>query len=101
MVGANVVVKPWCCSACSSCVRPSVIVVGDSGAVGGVGPVEKVIKMFPLNVGEVVNRQVGIRGFMHKLKDDPFQGASAVVVRVAEDAMVPVAEVGLLLVEDM
>ncbi len=32
---------------------------------------------------------------------DPFQGASAVVAHVAEDLMVPVLEVGFLLVEDI
>ncbi len=78
-----------------------VVVVGDSGEVGGMGAVEELIEMFSFNVNEVVNCQVGIGGFMHKLTDDPFQGASAVVVRVAEDTMVPVAKVGLLLVEDM
>ncbi len=57
--------------------------------------------MLPLNVGEVVDRQIGVGGFVRKSMDDPFQGASAVVVRVAEDTMVPVAKVGLLLVEDM
>ncbi len=56
------------------------MIVGDSGAVGGMGLVEEAIEMFPLNVGEVVNRQIGIWGFVRKLTDDPFQGALAVVV---------------------
>ncbi len=100
-VGAAVVVKPWCCDVSSSCVRPTVIIVGDSGAVGGVGPVEEVIEMFSFDVGEFVNRQVGIWGFVRELMDDPFQCTSAVVVRIAKDTMVPVAEVVFLLVEDM
>ncbi len=54
-VGADVVVKPWCCGASSSRVRPSVVIVGDSGAVGGVGPVEEVIEMFSFDVSEFVN----------------------------------------------
>ncbi len=57
--------------------------------------------MFPFDVGEVVDRQIGIGNGVCEFTGDPFQGASAVVVRVAEDTMVPMAEVGFLLVEDM
>ncbi len=78
-----------------------VVVVGDSGAVGGVGPVEEVIEMFLFDVSEVVYRQIGIGRSVCEFSGDPFQGATAVVVRVAKDTMVPMAEVGLLLVEDM
>ncbi len=57
--------------------------------------------MYPFNVGEVVDRQIGIGDHACESTSDPFQGATAVVVRVAKDTMVPMAEVGLLLVEDM
>ncbi len=57
--------------------------------------------MFLFNVGEVVDCQIGVWGVNRKLAGDPFQGASLFVVCGAEDAVVPVAEVVLLLVEDM
>ncbi len=100
-VGADVVVEPWCCSVLISCLRPSVVVVGDSGAVGGMGAVEEMVEMVLFNVGEVVNCQIGVGGVDRKFAGDPFQGASSLVVRGAKDAVVPVAEVVLLLVEDM
>ncbi len=57
--------------------------------------------MFSFNVGEVVDCQIGDWGVDRKLAGDPFQGASSVVVCGAEDAVVPVAEVVLLLVKDV
>ncbi len=57
--------------------------------------------MFSFNVGEVVDCQIGVWGVDRKLAGDPFQGASSVVVCGAEDAVVPVAEVVLLLVKDV
>ncbi len=100
-VGVDVVVKPWCCSVSVSCVQPSIVVVGVSGAVGGVGVVEEVVEMFSFNVGEVVDCQIGVWGVDQKLAGDPFQSASLVVVCSAKDAVVPVAEVVLLLVKDV
>ncbi len=100
-VGADVMVEPWCCSVSISSVLPSFIVVGDSGAVGGMGAVEEMVEMYLFDVGEVVNCQIGVGGVERKSAGDPFQGATSFVVRGAEDAVVPVAEVVLLLVEDM
>ncbi len=100
-VGVDVVVKPWCCGISISCVRPSVVVVRDSGAVGGMGVVEEVVEMFLFNVGEVVHCQIGVWGVDPKLAGDPFQGALLFMVCNAKDAIVPVVEVGVLLVEDM
>ncbi len=100
-VGADVMVEPWCCSVSISSVLPSFIVVGDSGAVGGMGAVEEMVEMFSFNVGEAVHCQIWVGGVNRKLAGDPFQGASSFWVRDTKDAVVPVAEVVLLLVEDM
>ncbi len=57
--------------------------------------------MCAFGIGEVVHCQVGVRCVAGELSGDPFQGASSFVVFCTKDAVVPVAEVVLLLVENV
>ncbi len=57
--------------------------------------------MVALGVSEVVDCRIGVGAFLHELMGDPFQGAAMGVVFGSKDPMVSVAQVGLLLVEDM
>ncbi len=64
-----------------ACICPSFIVVGDSGSVDHMGPIEQEIEFIVFRICEGVDSNVGIGGVKCKLLVHPFNGASSDVVR--------------------
>ncbi len=94
-------VKPrgWC--KVIMCICPSFIVVGDSGGVDCMGPIEQEIESITFRICEGVDCNVGVRGVLCKLSVHPIEGAALDVVFGSEDAIVPMLEMVVVLVEDM
>ncbi len=64
-------------------------------------PVEEVIEIVPLRGCEGIDWYVGVKGFLDELLHDPVQGAAADMVIDPQNAVVPVMEMGILLVKDV
>ncbi len=95
------VVKPRGCGVVVAGICPPLIVVRDLSGVAGMGPVEEMVEVDALCVGDGVDCYVGIRGSLCKLANNPFEGAASVVIISPKDPVVPVTEMGVLLVKDL
>ncbi len=100
-VSDDCMIKPggWC--EVFPCICPSFIVVGDSGGVHCMGPVQQVIEFVALRVCEGVNHNVWVWDVVCKLLMHPFKGAMTGMILGSNDSVVPLLEVGILLVEDI
>ncbi len=83
------------------CICPLPIVVSDLSGVDGMGPVEELVEVVSLRVCDGIDCYGGIRGVLYKLSSNPFQGAAADMVISPQEAVVPLAEMVILLVEDL
>ncbi len=84
-----------------ACICPSFIVVGDSGGVDRVGPIEEEVEFIAFWICEGVDSNVGVRGVVCKLLVHPIKGALSDVVLGTKNAIVPLLEMVALLVEDV
>ncbi len=83
-----------------ACICPQ-LVVRDLSGVDGMGPVEEVVEVVTLHVCDGVVCYVGIRGILCKLLSNQSQGAVSDMIIGLQDVVVPVMEMGILLVEDL
>ncbi len=101
VAGNDCVVKPrgWC--KVITCICSLFILVGDSGSVDCMGSIEREVEFVAFQICEGVDCNVEIRGVVCKLSVHPIKGASPDVVLGTKDAIVPLLEMVVLLVEDM
>ncbi len=80
------------------CICPPFIVVGDSCGVDHMGPIKQVIEFVVLRVCDCNG---GVLCVLYKLPLHPFQGAPLDMILGSKDLVVPMLEVGILLIEDI